>query len=189
MLPDVVVSFEGRPAFLDDFEVFEVESGAAFERDRIERARTRVEMYARWLSGAEVVEVSTQRVRIRSGIFDGREIPVDFIQDVLGCKVLFVRKSSDSLNICVEERVDVDAALLKGLKELYDVADVYVFQPSDLQDLVVGLYRGRRYLGMGLLKKVEDDRLAIETRAKNFDCVEFGELRFDGKKEYIVRLP
>ncbi len=187
--PDVVASFEGTPSFLDDYNVFEVEVGYVVERDRAERAKTRIEMYSKWISGSEVVETSYDDVKVDTGIFDGKEIPVDFIRDVIGCEVVFVRKNSDTLVICTEKSINVDHVVVKGLKELYGVEDVYVFSKDDLNNLVVGLYRDDRYLGMGLLKSIEGDRLLIKTRIRDFDRVVFGEVRLEGEKEYIVRIP
>ncbi len=179
--PDLIASFEGNPAFLEDYEVFEVESGKVVQRSREQRAEARAASYARWLRNA-------RKRRIDFRIFDGRELPKEFIEDVLAAKVHFVRRGDGYLLICLESKKEVESAILRGLRELYDVDEVFVISKEDLRGIVAGLYRGRKYLGMGLLS-VEDGDVVIETPVDDFDRIEVGEFRFDGEKEYIIRLP
>ncbi len=187
--PDIIASFEGKPDFLEDYNVFEVESGIIFERDKAERAKIRFEMYSKWLNSAKDVEVDKKSVKVRTDIFNGKDIPTDFISEILGVDVVFARKGSDFLAICVEKRVNVNSAVVKGLRELYEVEDVYIFSKDDLKNLVVGLYRGRKYLGLGVIKEIGDSRLVIQSKFSDFDRVEFGEFKLDNGKEYIVRIP
>ncbi len=187
--PDIIASFEGKPDFLDDYNVFEVESGVVIERDRAERARIRSEIYSKWLDSAKDVEVDKRSVKLCTDIFNGKEIPTDFISEILGVNVVFARKGSDFLAICVENKVSVDPAVIKGLRELYEVEDLYIFSKEDLNNLVVGLYKGNKYLGLGLIKEVDGNKLVIRSKFSDFDKVEFGEFKLDNGKEYIVRVP
>jgi polynucleotide 5'-hydroxyl-kinase GRC3/NOL9 len=186
--PDIIASFHPTPNFLNDWKVFEVERGYVVERSREERSRIRASRYAKELEGAKGVKVDAAKVT-NTNFFGGREIPKEFMEDVLGCKIISVRKGDDFLTILVEEHTDVEISTIRALRELYDVEDVYVLSYEDLRGLVVGLYSGRRYLGMGLLEDIGDKQITLKTRHRGFDRVEFGEFRLFQGKEYIVRIP
>ncbi len=191
--PDIIASFSGNN-FFDGFEVFEVEKGFSAEKSREERIRTRKNLYRRWIANSQIREIPVSKIKTESTLFSGKDIPREFIEDVVGKKVVFVRKGDDFLNVCVSGEVKIDGSILRALKELYDVEDFNVFSTGDLKGLIVGLYRGRRYLGMGVLEEILKEQgfemLRIRTPVtEDFDRVEFGEVRFDGEKEYIVRIP
>jgi len=186
--PDLIASFQPKPEFLKDWKIFEVEKGHVVERSREERSRMRAIRYARELEGAEEVKAEVSKVT-NTNLFSGKEIPKEFMEDVLECKVLSVRKGDDFLTILAEKHVDVEVSMIKALKELYEVEDVYILGYEDLKGLVVGLYSGNRYLGMGLLNDIQNEWLILETRHRYFDRVEFGEFRLFQGKEYIVRIP
>jgi polynucleotide 5'-hydroxyl-kinase GRC3/NOL9 len=188
--PDLIASFNGKPGFLELYEVFEVERGFAIEKSREDRIKARKRHYSRWISDARVVELDISNIKTESTLFSGEIIPKEFIEDVIGKRVVFVRKGEDFMNICSEDYVKPDPGIIKALKELYDVEDLTVFSLKDLPGLLLGLYCGERYLGLGLLKDVESDKIRLITSADaKIDRVEFGEIRFDGEKEYIVRIP
>lgn len=186
--PDVIASFHPTPNFLKDWKVFEVEKGYVVERSREERSRIRALRYAKELKGAEEVKVDAAKV-VNTNFFEGKEIPKEFMEDILGCRIISVRKGDDFLTILSEKYKDVEISIIRALRELYDVEDVYILSYEDLKGLVVGLYSGRRYLGMGLLEEIGDKEITLKTRHRSFDRVEFGEFRLFQGKEYIVRIP
>lgn len=183
--PDLVATFTSDPV-LEDWKVFEVERGFVVERSREERAKNRIKMYSRELEGATLVGVPSN-VKLKTNLFSGKTLPKDFIEDILDCRVISVRKGPDFLVVLTEESVNVGSEVIRGLKELYEVEDIYLISKDDLDGLVLGLYSGKRYLGMGLLRDAE--KLVVETRHRNFDRIEFGEFRLAQGKEYIVRVP
>lgn len=188
--PDLIASFEGTPTFLEDYEVFEVERGFVIERNRNERMKTRISNYRLWLENAETIELRLSDIMIKNtNLFKGKRIVKDFIQDVLGVEVLFVERGDDFLNVCVAEKPLITSEIVKSLKELYNVDEICIFKFEDLKDLLVGLYKGNRYLGFGILKEIDEEKIKILTKAKDFDRVEFGEIKFDGEKELIARIP
>ncbi|RLI76749.1 hypothetical protein DRP04_12375 [Archaeoglobales archaeon] len=188
--PDVIASFEGKPHFLEDYEVFEVEKGCVVERDRWERVKARIESYKSWLESAEIVEVKLSDVKLENTNFmRGKKIAKDFIQDILEREVVFVERGDDFLNICTAERVSVSPDIIKALKELYNVCDICIFSTNDFVDLMIGLY-GEKYLGFGLIKEISEDKISILTSVKGrIKRIELGEIKFDGEKEYIVNIP
>jgi polynucleotide 5'-hydroxyl-kinase GRC3/NOL9 len=193
--PDVIASFEGKPDFFEGYEVFELEKGFTIERSREERARIRIEKYQRWLESAGLIEIDVREIRLsNTNLMKGKRIPKEFIEDILETEILFVERGQDFLNICTAKRAVVTPEIIRGLRELYEVEDISIFCNEDLTGLIVGLYGGMRrekYLGFGLIRSVDFDlgKMVIETSNENFNRVEFGEIRFDGEKEYIVRTP
>ncbi|MEM4459157.1 MAG: Clp1/GlmU family protein [Archaeoglobaceae archaeon] len=181
--PDLVVSFEKKP--LEGMEIYEVEKGYTIKRDRNERLRARCEAYSRFLRNAKIFELERQSVKLKPDLFQGRDVS-DFISMVLGTKVLFAKLGEDFLAICTQREVEIDYVIVKELKELYGIEDIFVFTESELKNVVVGLYKGERYRGMGLLKAV-GEKIAIESELSDFDLVEIGEIRFDAGKECFLR--
>ncbi|MEM0202421.1 MAG: Clp1/GlmU family protein [Archaeoglobaceae archaeon] len=181
--PDLVVSFEGKP--FEGVEIYEVEKGYTIKRDRNERLKARCEAYARFLRNAKVFEFERNSVKLKPDLFQGRDVS-DFISMVLGTKVLFAKLGEDFLAICTQREVEIDYVIVKELKELYGIEDIFVFTESELKNVVVGLYKGERYRGMGLLKAV-GEKIAIESELSDFDLVEIGEIRFDAGKECFLR--
>ena len=190
--PDLVVSFEGKPEFLEDYDVFEVEKGFVIERDRQERMRIRIENYKTWLKDSEVIDIVLSKVKIENtNLFKGERIVKDFIQDVLGVEVIFVERGLDFLNICVSEKPLITSEIVKSLKELYNVEEICIFKFDDLKDLMVGLYSGTKYLGFGIVKEINEQNISILTSVKRdeIDRIVFGEIKFDGEKEILARVP
>lgn len=185
--PDLIASFHSKPRFLHDWRVVEVEIGYVVKRSREERARIRGNMYARELEGAEEVRVSVENMN--TNFFTGEDVPTDFFDEVIGCKVLSAKRGEDFLAIMTETRVNVDISIVKLLKELYEIEDVYIFCYEDLKGLVSGLYSGKKYLGMGVVEDIKDGEIILRTKHKNFDRIEFGDFKLLQGKEYIVRIP
>ncbi|MCX8172802.1 MAG: Clp1/GlmU family protein [Archaeoglobaceae archaeon] len=181
--PDLVVSFEGRP--FDDWKVFEVENGFVVKRDKIERARARCESYKKFLKNAKVMEIEKEKVRIRPDIFKGKDVS-NFIETVLDAELVFAKLGEDFLTICTKESCSPDYTILRELKELYEVDDILIFSESEFRNLIVGLYKDKKYLGLGLLKAL-NKTITIESAFSEFDLLEIGEIRFDEGKECFLR--
>lgn len=180
--PDLVVSFEGKP--FEDVEVYEVEKGYAIRRDRNERFRARCEAYAKCLRNAKVFEFERDSVKLKPNFFQGKDIS-EFISMVLGTKVL-AKLGEDSMTIFTQKEVEIDYSIAKELKDLYGIEEIFVFTENELKNVVVGLYKGGRYQGMGLLKAV-NEKIVIESEFSDFDTVEIGEIRFDEGRELFLR--
>lgn len=186
--PDLIASFHPVPEYLRDWNVFEVERGFVIERNREERIKIRVKKYSKELDGAELIKVDVMKIR-NTNLFSGKEIPKEFIEDILECEVRTIRKGDDFLIIITEEHVNVNANVIRAIKDLYEVEDVYVLSCQELKDLVVGLYTRNKYLGMGLIREIQNSEVTIMSKHKNFDRIEIGEFRLVQGKEYIVRVP
>ncbi|MEM0332447.1 MAG: Clp1/GlmU family protein [Archaeoglobaceae archaeon] len=180
--PDIVASFEGKPECLSDYKLFEVESQNLIIRSREERARIRAANYAKWLKGSKKISLDNFE------LISGKAIPKEFIQDLISAEVEFVKKSDEYIAICTKKQAEIDPEIIKGLKELYGVEEVFIFAKDELKGIICGLYKKDRYLGMGMLSML-DGKYVIETQFDDFDRIEVGEVRFDGEKEYILRLP
>ncbi|MEM4291977.1 MAG: Clp1/GlmU family protein [Archaeoglobaceae archaeon] len=181
--PDLVVSFEKKP--LEGMEIYEVEKGYTIKRDRNERLRARCEAYSRFLRNAKIFELERQSVKLRPDLFQGKDVS-DFINMVLGTKVLFAKLGEDFLVICTQKDIEIDYVIVKELKELYGIEEIFVFTENELKNVVVGLYKGNVYRGMGLLKAL-NEKIVIEAEFSDFDIVEIGEIRFDAGKECFLR--
>lgn len=180
--PDLIASFEGKPF---DWETFEVEKGFVLKRDKFDRAKARFESYMRFIRNTNAFKLSREKVRLNSDIFSGKDIS-QFIESVLGTKVAFAKLSDEHLTICTKEECNPDYAILKELKELYGVDDIYLFSENEAKNFVVGLYKGRKYLGIGLLKSVNDPIL-LESAFSEFDTIEIGEIRLEEGKECFIK--
>lgn len=183
--PDIVACFEDF--WLEDWKIYKVEKGEVVERSREERQRIRMEKYRRELENSKTVFAPESKVSGR--IFRGKSLVRDFIEEVLGEKLLEVRRGEDFLFILSEKKIDVDYSILKSLKDLYEVEDVYIVAKEEIEGLVVGLYKGRHYLGLGVVEELRSDGLVIRTRHGEFDRVVCGEFGISQGKEYMLRLP
>ena len=183
--PDIVASFDD--ATLEGWDVYKVESGEVVERGREERARIRMEKYRKELEGSKVVVVDKSKVSGR--FFSGKCIVKDFIEEVLEVRVKEVKRGDDFLVIITEDKAEVDSSIIKSLKMLYEVEDIYLVSEGEIKGLVVGVYKGDRYLGLGLVRELRGDGLVIETRHTDFDRIVLGEFGIGQGKEYMLRLP
>lgn len=180
--PDLVVSFEGKP--FEGLETYEVEKGYAVKRDKAERLKARCESYARFLRNAKVLEVERQRVKLKPDFLQGKDVS-KFITMVLGASVS-AKLGEDFLAIFTQGEVEIDYGIARELKELYGIEEIFVFSEKEPKNIVVGLYKGERYQGMGLLKSV-NEKIAIESEVSEFDVVEVGEIRLEGGREFFLR--
>jgi len=180
--PDLIASFEGKPF---EWETFEVEKGYIVKRDKNDRAKARFESYQKFLRGAKEIKLNKERVRLKPDLFTGKDIS-GFIETVLGTKVAFARLGEGFITICTKEECNPDYAILRELKELYEVDDIFFFSEKEAKNFVVGLYKGKKYLGMGLLKSV-NEQILLESAFADFDRVEIGEIRLEGGKECFIR--
>uniref|UniRef100_A0A7C3VG57 polynucleotide 5'-hydroxyl-kinase n=1 Tax=Archaeoglobus fulgidus TaxID=2234 RepID=A0A7C3VG57_ARCFL len=183
--PDIVAAFDD--ADLENWSVYRVESGEVVERSREERARIRMEKYRKELEGSKPVLVDRSKVSGR--FFNGKRIIKDFMEEVLGVSIREVRRGDDFLLIITERRFEVNNSIIESLKTLYGVEDIYIVSEDEIKGLVVGLYSGNRYLGLGVVRELGENEFLIETRHTDFDKIVLGEFGIGQEKEYMLRLP
>jgi len=191
--PDVIVCFGEVPYYLKDYNTFKVDSFVLKKRSREVRSSIRSRLYAEWLENSEARIFKADEVEFgNTTLFKGE--PIEFLEGVLDAKVLFAEKGSDFLNVCVEKEIDVGFELVRALLEVYDVKDVCIFSPEQLNGLLVGLYgKNGRYLGCGLLKGINIEEKSIEVQTavrEEVGRIDFGEVKLnESMKEVIVRVP
>ncbi len=191
--PDLIVCFEGTPYYLKRYDTFEVESFVLKKRSREIRSSIRSRLYAKWLENAEIRTFKSEDVEFdNTTLFRGETI--EFLEGVLDARVIFAEKGVDFLNICVEKDVEVGGELIKALLEIYDVRDVCIFSPEQLNGLMVGLYDpDDRYLGFGLLKGLDVENRSIDVLTSvegDVGRIEFGEVKLnEDLREVVVRAP
>ena len=190
--PEVVVFFDPSMATVLDLntEIFNVESFVVKKRSREQRISIRSEIYKKWLENATERDFKIDEIKIgNTTLFKGERIETDFIKDIVESRVLFVERGYDFLNVCVEEEVEVGYEIVKALKSIFNVEDVSIFTFNQLKGLVVGLYN-EKYLGMGILREIDQQKLSIITNVKtDVGLIEFGEFKLDNMKEFITRVP
>jgi polynucleotide 5'-hydroxyl-kinase GRC3/NOL9 len=182
--PELVLAFE-KPPFADfvEFEIFEVEPFAAAKRSRSARINFRSRRYAELLAEAREMDLDVKKLHSRSWkLFkgerlDGEELGV--LRDILG-GVVYAERGDDFLNVFVEEKPDVGKGILRTLKEIYSVEDLYIVAEEELKGLIVGLYSSR-YLGFGIVTGIDySGRLRVLTAIKDgVSRIEFGNFRLD----------
>jgi len=180
--PDLIASFEGKPF---DWKTFEVEKGYVIRRDKIDRAKARFESYQKFLRGARILELERDRINLKPDLFRGKDV-TQFIESVLGVKVVFARLGENHLAICTKEDCNPDYVILKELKELYEVDDIFLFSEGEVRNFVAGLYREKKYIGIGLIKGI-NDRISLESAQSEFDTIEIGEIRLEGGRECFIK--
>lgn len=180
--PDLVVSFEGK--IFEDYKVYEVERGFVLKRDRTERFEARCDSYRKFLKNAKTLEVDKESVKLIPDILKGKDVS-QFFDAVIG-NVMFARLGDDFITICLKEKTEIDGRIIREIKDLYEVSEVFVLSREELKNIIVGLYKGKKYLGMGLLKAL-DDKLLIESAFTDFDTVELGEIRFEDGREFFIK--
>ncbi len=188
--PDLIVCFGKRPYYLEDFEVFEVDSFVLKKRSRDLRGEIRSRIYEEWLrDGVERVFRVGEVSLGNTTLFKGERI--EFLEGVLESRVLFAEKGYDFLNVCVEDEVKVGVELIKALLDVYEVRDVCIFSLDQIRGLLLGLY-GERYLGCGVLKDLdlENREIIVETPVRDdVKRIEFGEVKLENYREVVVRVP
>lgn len=191
--PDLIVCFEKVPYYLKSYNTFEVESFVLKKRSREVRSSIRSRLYAKWLENAELKRFEADKIELENTtLFKGEKI--EFLEGVLDAKVIFAEKGSDFLNVCVEKEVEVGGELIKALLEIYEVKDICIFSPDQLNGLMLGLYDKKgRYLGFGLLRGLDVENKTIDvftTVDGEVGRVEFGEIKLnDDLREMVVRVP
>jgi len=191
--PDLIVCFGKTPYYLKRYNTFEVESFVLKKRSREVRSSIRSRIYAKWLENAELRRFKVEEVEFENTtLFKGEKI--EFLEGVLDAKVIFAEKGADFLNVCVEKEVEVGGELIKALLEIYEVKDICIFSPDQLNGLMLGLYdRDGRYLGFGLLKGLDVENRSIDVFTSvggEVGKIEFGEIKLnDDMKEVVARVP
>ncbi len=187
--PDAVVAVGEDPYFVDDVDVFRLESFVIQKRDRNLRAVIRKRNYERWLENAVEVERGVEEVLLRNTtLFRGEQL-YDPVLETFG-DVIYCERGYDFLNI-YSENFSAGQEAVRFLREYFCVSEVNIIRPSELKGLVLGLRKGRRYLTMGLLKEVDfDEKVLRFLGTKDADVIEFGSFRLDEeRKEVVVRVP
>jgi polynucleotide 5'-hydroxyl-kinase GRC3/NOL9 len=180
--PDLIVSFEGK--VFEGYNVYEVEKGFVLKRDKMERFRARCDSYRKFLKNAKTFEVDKSSVKLIPDIMGGKDVS-QFFNAVIG-NVSFARLGDGFIAICLKERAEIDARIIREIKDLYEVDEIFVFSEGEFKNIVAGLYKGRKYLGMGLLKSL-NGKLLIESAFADFDVIEIGEIRFEDGKEFFIK--
>lgn len=180
--PDLIASFEGK---LFDWKTFEVEKGYVIRRDKNERTKARFESYRKFLDGAKTFELERDGIKLKPDFFKGKDVS-QFIESVLGTRVVFARLGEEHLTICTKEDCNPEYEILRELKELYEVDDIFLFSESEARNFVAGLYRGKKYLGIGLIKSI-NDRILLECTQSDFDTIEIGEIRLEDGRECFIK--
>ncbi|TDA28054.1 MAG: hypothetical protein DSO00_06105, partial [Archaeoglobi archaeon] len=96
------------------------------------------------------------------------------------------RLGENHLAICTKEDCNPDYVILKELKELYEVDDIFLFSEGEARNFVAGLYREKKYIGIGLIKGI-NDRISLESAQSEFDTIEIGEIRLEGGRECFIK--
>ncbi len=186
---DVVACFGEIPYYIKDFNVFRVESFVVKKRDREIRAVIRRKKYEEWFKDAELMKISLKDVIIKgTSLFCGEEFKDETLESF--GDVTYAEKGYGFLNI-YSESFDIGHEAIKALREIYNVEEVNIIKPSELENLLLGLYKDR-YLSPALLKKVDFDEKKIEvlTSAKvKPSVIEFGKFKLDeNMREVFVKI-
>ncbi len=186
--PEVVVSFDFYPYFIENCDVYQVESFVVKKRDRNARFYFRGRKYEEWLRDAEIFEVNAKDVKLQNTtMFKGEEIR-DEILESFG-DVIYAEKGFDFLNI-YSERFEVGTEVLKFLREYFNVAEINIVKPSDLENLFVGL-RDEKYISPGLLKEIDFENKKLRLLGKkSARVISFSNFKLsEDLKEMVVRVP
>ncbi len=187
--PDVIAAIGDYPYFVDDVDVFILNSFVIKKRDRDLRAVIRKRNYERWLENLYEVEKSISEISLRNTtLFKGEEVN-DPVLETFG-DVVYCEKGKDFLNI-YSENYTAGVEAIKFMKEYFCVPEVNIIKPSDLEGLVIGLRKGQRYITMGLVKEIDfQEKILRFYGLKEVDIIEFGSFRLDEeRKEIVVRVP
>jgi len=186
--PDVVVSFDVNPYFIEDYEVYLVESFVIKKRDRNTRFYYRGKKYEEWLRDAEIFEIDVDDVKLNNTtLFKGEKIE-DEILNNFG-DILYAEKGYDFLNI-YSENFEISSEVLKILREYFNVAEINIVNPSELKNLFLGL-RDEKYVSPGLLKEIDFENRRIKILSRGVaKTITFGNFKLDENlKEVVVRVP
>ncbi|WP_457591094.1 Clp1/GlmU family protein [Geoglobus sp.] len=187
--PDVIACFGEIPYYLQDYEVFRLDSFVIKKRDREMRLIIRGRRYEEWFRDAELVEVDIDDVILRNTtMFTGERISDDVLESF--GDVIYAEKGFDFINIFSTE-FDAGQEAIKFLREYFGVAEVNVVNPEELKGLILGLRKGSRYLSPGLLKEIDFESRKIKILGRrDAEVIEFGSFRLDkDKREVLVRVP
>ena len=186
--PDVIVSFDEIPYFIEDYEVYRAESFVIKKRDRNTRFYYRGKKYEEWLKDAEIFEIDVDEVVLENTtLFKGEKIE-DEILNSFG-DVIYAERGYDFLNV-YSENFEISTEALKALREFYNVAEINIVKPSELENLFLGL-RDEEYKFPGLLKEIDFENRRIKILSRGVaNRITFGNFKLDENlKEVVVRVP
>ena len=186
--PDVIVSFDEIPYFIEDYEVYRAESFVIKKRDRNTRFYYRGKKYEEWLKDAEIFEIDVDEVVLENTtLFKGEKIE-DEILNSFG-NVIYAERGYDFLNV-YSENFEISTEALKALREFYNVAEINIVKPSELENLFLGL-RDEAYKFPGLLKEIDFENRRIKILSRGVaNRITFGNFKLDENlKEVVVRVP
>lgn len=187
--PDVIACFGDVPYYLEDYEVFRLDSFVVKKRDRETRVVIRGRRYEEWLRDLEEVEYQAEKVILKNtSMFRGEPIQDDVIESF--GDVMYAERGFDFVNI-YSRSFDLGAEALRFLRDYFGVADINVINPDDLRGLMLGLRRGGRYISPGVLLDVDFDGRKIKILGKrDAEEIEFGNFRLEeDRREVFVRIP
>jgi polynucleotide 5'-hydroxyl-kinase GRC3/NOL9 len=188
--PDVIACFGEIPYYLEDYEVYRVDSFVLKKRSRELRGVIRERIYSKWLEDAEMMEFDCNIV-YNTSLFKGEEIHDSLLSELIEEEIIFTEKGYDFLNIIVRTKFEAGFELLRAIKEIYGVEEVNILAENDFKNLMVGIY-SEKYLGIGLIENVdfENKKIKIITPArKDVKRIEFGELRLESGKDVFAKIP
>ncbi|WP_456368785.1 Clp1/GlmU family protein [Geoglobus sp.] len=187
--PDVIACFGEVPYYLEDYEVFRLDSFVVKKRDRETRVVIRGRRYDEWLKDLEDVEYSAGEVAFKNtSMFRGEPIQDEMLESF--GDVVYAERGFDFVNI-YSRSFDLGGEGLRFLREYFGVADINVINPDDLRGLLLGLRGGDRYIYKGVLQDIDfDDRKIKILGKKDAEVIEFGNIRLDDdRREVFVRVP
>ena len=186
--PDVIVSFDEIPYFIEDYEVYRAESFVIKKRDRNTRFYYRGKKYEEWLKDAEIFEIDVDEVVLENTtLFKGEKIEDEMLNSF--GDVIYAEKGYDFLNV-YSENFEISTEALKALREFYNVAEINIVKPSELENLFLGL-RDEEYKFPGLLKEIDFENRRIKILSRGVaNRITFGNFKLDENlKEVVVRVP
>ncbi|MBS7287175.1 MAG: hypothetical protein KIH01_00060 [Candidatus Freyarchaeota archaeon] len=133
---------------------------ASCKRDREIRKFLREIAYRRHLRGGVNVTLNLESISLAyTTLFNGNRLSADDekkVSAILGVNPVYAESSFDTLTLILPSEKDVSQEAVEALKQLFKGKEMHLLREKTFENLLVALLGERnRYLGIGILKKID----------------------------------
>lgn len=164
--PSIIVALqekdevEGILRTFSGIRIIRLPALVSYKRDRETRKFLREAAYRRHLSGGVNVTLDLNNISLAyTTLFNGSRLGADDerkVSAILGVNPVYAEASFDTLTLILPSEKDVSWDSVEALKQLFKGKEVHLIHEKSFENLLVALLDKRnRYLGIGILKKID----------------------------------
>lgn len=153
-------------------------------KSREERIRVREGAFREYFGAGQHRRWPLSAIRIERGVLGrGEALDLHQLSIILGCEVRGAWRAGHEVSLVVNSSPHT----LGTAKRALNVERIHLYPWPSLCNLLVGCMDGGEYVGLGLLKDLSSDEVALWTPVERVDVLQLGALRVseDGRHEPV----